>query len=181
MEKITCLVTLHGIGFEQPPNIRNKQGKMESDKEGNWKEFGINTGYADLFHHHLHTHPRLAPLLSDDPKRSRSHAGENGAIYIQSRWGQDQERSSTEEGLKRLGIWSKDRKEINTDGAPLVANGKLLSHIALVYSNLEATDAPFDVAIITLAMSIFSAFRYGSLKGLIWMLVTDVKALFRKP
>ncbi|HAE82198.1 MAG TPA: hypothetical protein DCK85_02315 [Ktedonobacter sp.] len=181
MEKITCLITLHGIGFEQPPNIRNKEGKMERDKEGNWKEFGTNTGYADLFHHYLHTHPRLNPLLSDDPKRSRTHAGENGAIYVQSRWSEDQESSSTEEGLKRLGTWSEDRKKINTDGAPLVANGKLLSHVALVYSNLEATSAPFGVAIMTLVMSIFSASRYGSFKGLIYMLATDVKALFKKP
>jgi len=48
--KITCLVTLHGIGFEQPPTP------------------GVpNSGYADPLHQHLKQF--LNTLLSDDPNR----------------------------------------------------------------------------------------------------------------
>ena len=48
--KITCLVTLHGIGFEQPPTP------------------GVpNSGYADPLHQHLKQF--LNTFLSDDPNR----------------------------------------------------------------------------------------------------------------
>ncbi|MGZ3628334.1 MAG: hypothetical protein ACXVDN_11765, partial [Ktedonobacteraceae bacterium] len=40
-QKITCLVTLHGIGFEQPPRVVNG-------------EQVANSGYADPLHQHLY-------------------------------------------------------------------------------------------------------------------------------
>jgi len=49
---VICLVTIHGIGFQQPP-------------------VGETPGYADMLHEHLSEHLD-ASLLSDDPHRSRS-------------------------------------------------------------------------------------------------------------
>lgn len=70
-KKITCIVTIHGIGFELPPQP------------------GVpNSGYADPLHHHLKK--CLGNALSDDPGRERGTPGENGAIYVESRWRDEQ-------------------------------------------------------------------------------------------
>src|SRR5712692_3996767 len=100
---ITCLVTLHGVGFMQPP-----QPELN------------NPGYADLLHEHLSK--CLGTTLSDDPNRAkdRKQRGESGAIYVQSRWPTATGNASREEGLKRLGSWSKDMQHIETKHAPLV-------------------------------------------------------------
>src|SRR5260370_20523387 len=121
--KITCLVTLHGIGFEQP----TKPGVP-------------NSGYADPLHQHLKK--CLGTLLSDDPNRTegRMHPGDNGAIYVESRYPDAQGKPTREEGLKRLGVWCDDQQKIDITDAPFVAkdmNDGSISHIALVYSNLE--------------------------------------------
>ncbi len=138
---ITCLVTLHGIGFEQPPQP------------------GVsNSGYADLLHEHLSA--CLGTLLSDDPNRARERPGENGAIYVESRWKTDGI-ASREEGLNRLGSWSQDRQHIESKDAPLIANDERASHIALVYSNLEPTEPEVGAALLASAMSLFSASHYA--------------------
>lgn len=160
--KITCLVTLHGIGFEQPP------------------QDGVdNSGYADAFHHHLHATTSLGTILSDDPKRDRQHPGDNGAIYVQSRWLNEQGNPSRNEGLKRLGSWSQDKQSINTDDAPLVADGKLVAHVALVYSDLESVGNETGAALIGFTMSLFSVAHYTSAHGLAH-LAADIAALSRQ-
>src|SRR5215472_10763581 len=88
--KITCLVTLHGIGFEQPPQVVN----------------GVeiaNSGYADPLHQHLNNY--LTTMLGDDPKRAinRAQPGDDGVIYVESRYRDKQGKATREEGLKRLG------------------------------------------------------------------------------
>ncbi len=115
---ILCLVTLQGIGFEQPPQPGLK-----------------NSGYADLLHEHLRNY--LGTMLSDDPFRTREHPGENGPIYVESRWGDAVGMASREVGLERLGRWVRDRSITSTGDAPLVANDGHVSHIALVYSSQE--------------------------------------------
>ncbi len=175
-KKITCLVTLHGIGFEQPPAM-----------DDNGVELGTNTGYADTLHKNLLC-TSLGPMLSDDPNRKREKVGDNGAIYVQSLWNEHGKKpASHEDGLKRLGIWSDDKTYIiQNDTSRLIsdgdyASGKHVSHIALVYSNLEATGPAVGAALITLAMSVFSAARYASFLGLARLFVTDIKAAtFRK-
>jgi hypothetical protein len=160
--KITCLVTLHGIGFEQPP------------------QDGVdNSGYADSFHHHLHSTTSLEEILSDDPKRQRQYPGDNGAIYVQSRWLNAQGNPSSNEGLKRLGTWSQDKKSISTDDAPLVADGKSVAHVALVYSNLESVGNETGAALISFIMSLFSVAHYTSAHGLAHF-AADIAALARK-
>ena len=156
--KITCLVTLHGIGFQRPP-----QPGLD------------NSGYADPFHQHLSK--RLGSMLSDDPLRERERPGDNGAIYVESRWPDAQGRASREEGMKRLGAWSKDRKHINTTDAPLVADDEPVSHVALVYSNLEPKEPEIGATILTLETTVFSASHYASVSGLIHMALSDGLAI----
>ncbi len=154
---ITCLVTLHGIGFEQPPQPGVR-----------------NSGYADLLHEHLSA--CLGALLSDDPHRARERPGENGVIYVESRW-QIAGIASREEGLKRLGSWSQDRQHIESKDAPLIANDERVSHIALVYSNLEPNEPEVGAALLASAMSLFSASHYAHALGLLHMALSDIQAV----
>jgi hypothetical protein len=131
------------------------------------EEEKLNSGYADPLHAHLHR--CIGPMLSDDPERKRDKPGDNGAIYVQSLWeDKNDKEASREKGLARL------------DG-PLVSKNESVSHVALVYSNLESTGPALGAALIALSMSIFSVGRYASIAGLAHMLVTDIKAaIFRK-
>lgn len=121
--KVTCLVTIHGIGFEQPP-------------------VGQVPGYADELHKKLKV--ALPDLLSDDPNRQRTVPGEAGAIYVQSEYPTGS--GDRNEGLRRLGRWDLTHRTIDAAGAPLVdkehAESDCVSHVALVYSNLEDVAAP---------------------------------------
>jgi hypothetical protein len=72
MERSVCLVTVHGIGFQQPP----KDGKP---------------GYADALHDHLRE--PLGDRLGDDPNRPAP----GGPVYVSSEW-----KGSPAEGLARL-------------------------------------------------------------------------------
>ena len=157
---VTCLVTLHGIGFEQPPEPELKI-----------------PGYADQLHEHLSKY--LSTMLSDDPNRAgeRKQPGQRGAIYVQSRWLTATGTASREEGLKRLGSWSKDMRHIETKKAPLVANDEPISHVALIYSNLEPTDPEVGAALVTSAMSLVSLSNYAHITGLVHMVMTDILAM----
>src|SRR5579859_7697330 len=64
--QVLCLLTIHGIGFEQAPQ-------------------GAQPGYADVRHEQLSA-ALGADLLGDDPHRKRSRPGQNGAIYVESLW-----------------------------------------------------------------------------------------------
>ena len=159
--KITCLVTIHGIGFEQPPQP------------------GVdNSGYADPLHQHLKK--CLEEELNDDPNRERGNPGDNGAIYVASRWPDDQGNASREEGMKRLGVWYDDKQGVDTTDAPLAdkdAKDGSISHVALVYSNLEPTGPEIGATLITLETTLFSASHYGSALGLIHLAVADGLAM----
>jgi hypothetical protein len=158
---ITCLVTVHGIGFEQPP------------------QDGIdNSGYADPLHQHLKK--CLTGKLSDDPRRTRRKPGDNGAIYVQSRWRPDGGIASRDEGLKRLGSWSDDGQHIVREDAPLVDKDEPVSHVALVYSNLEPRGPEIGAMLITLETTIISASHYGSALGLIHMALADGLAVIER-
>lgn len=146
---ITCLVTLHGIGFQQPPV--------------HWK---ANSGYADLLHTYLKAY--LPDQLSDDPERARTEPGENGVIYVQSTWRNHHE-ESRELGLSRL-----------DETRPLVAEDETVSHLALIYSNLEEPPKRHvPQALFTLGMACSSLLRYGTIPGLTRMLLADIGAMAR--
>src|SRR5260370_1002251 len=123
-----------------------------------------HSGYADPLHQHLKTY--LGNLLSDDPCRSHSHPGENGTIYVESRWPDTQGKASHEEGMKRLGTWCDDLQQVDITDAPLRVNDESISHVALVYSNLEPTGPEAGAALMTLGMSLFSVSHYASVSEL---------------
>ncbi len=158
--KKTCVITLHGIGFEQPP---------QPDID--------NSGYADLLHEHLKGF--LGNQLSDDPKRKRNKPGQNGAIYVQSRWENTAGEKSYEEGLRRLGTWSQAKTQIDLTNAPLATDNEPICHIALVYSNLEPQASEVEVSLHTLRMVLGSASHYASVLGAIHMALADGWAILK--
>ncbi len=146
-ERITCLVTVHGIGFEQPPQRRS-----------------ANSGYADLLHAHLKV--RLKHLLSDDPQRTRKSPGENGAIYVQSRWGKTTAGTNRQCGMQRL-------------DECLVTNHEPISHIALVYSNLEPRHRRRRNGLILSLMGLSKLLTYSNAWDLTCALLRDGSAMAR--
>jgi hypothetical protein len=81
---LTCIVTVHGIGFQVPPH--NGQG-----------------GYADELHTNLRQ--SLGNALGDDPHR------ETGPVYVQSEW--PAKSKDTEHGLHRIGSWDRDHRVVS--------------------------------------------------------------------
>jgi len=152
---LTCLVTIHGIGFQQPP-------------------VNGTPGYADGLHEHLRQ--GLGDSLNDDPNRTRSQPGEAGAIYVSSSWppGSD----NVEAGLVRLGSWKPGIAGIDAAKAPL-GGDRGISHIALVYSRLEE-DAPRPgAALEAAARTALSLSQYASARAAVHMLITDVVAMIK--
>jgi hypothetical protein len=145
-------VTVHGIGFQQPP------------------EDGL-PGYADDLHAHL-SEQLGASVLGDDPLRGRSRAGENGAIYVQSSW--PPETDAAEPGLARLGRWSTDPREVDGSTAPLSDGAHPVAHVALVYSHLEGRGAAILPTLQTALAATAAAGRYTSLAGIARSLVLDI-------
>jgi hypothetical protein len=170
-ERLICILTIHGIGFEQAPLD------------------GV-PGYADGLHQRLSR--ALGPdVLGDDPHRERGTAGENGAIYVQSLWIPDPDSGeggaashvpTQDEGLRRLGSWaSRANGQIDTSGAPLVGGAERVAHVALVYSHLEAVGPHLGAAAVVTEMTAASLAHYASIKGLAGMLFHDIGALFDRP
>ena len=154
-----CMVTIHGIGFQQPPLD------------------GV-AGYADDLHQNLSEHLD-ATLLGDDPNRRRSQRGEAGPIYVQSSWppGSD----NTEAGLARLGTWGDMKtRAIDTTNAPLVATNERISHVALVYSHLEERSAKIGSALEATIIAALSLDRYDTLGGLIGMIKGDIEGILQR-
>jgi len=145
--KVTCLVTIHGIGFQQPP-------------------VGDIPGYADKLHANLKR--ELKELLSDDPGRQRTRPGEAGAIYVQSEYPTGT--GDRMEGMRRLGVWDQTRTFIDTTDAPLVdaehADRDAVAHVALVYANLEDVDANhYGSAVDAGVRSLLASWRYLSVRA----------------
>lgn len=151
---ITCLVSLHGIGFEQPP-------------------LPDIPGYADNLHKMLSNHLDTS-LLSDDPQRLRSKPGENGPIYVQSCWPPGS--NNSEMGLARLGTWAgQDFRSLDITHAPLICDQSSIAHIALVYSNLEGQGPKPGLALLSASMILFSLSRYAHPGDVIRMLLRDIQ------
>lgn len=155
---VICLVTIHGVGFQQAPvpsqNI---------------------PGYADMLHEHLAQFLDPA-LLGDDPQRDRSRRGEAGPVYVQSDW--PPETDNSEAGLARLGSWVADRpRAVDVSDLPLVDGDQRIAHVALVYSHLEDQGPHLGVAFETSAKAAFSLGHYASIWGAAQMMVTDFTTL----
>lgn len=158
--QVICLVTIHGIGFQQPP-IMGQGGNPGVD------------GYADDLHRHLCA--GLPTLFSDDPLQPDTGSG---PIYVQNQ--EPSDATIAARGPDRLGAWSRSAaRTIDTDGAPLInAQGDArIAHIALVYADLEERTAKLGSALEATAMSLASLGHYAALGGLMHMLAQDIAAL----
>jgi len=91
--KKLCVLTVHGIGFQQPPT-------------------DSAAGYADVLHENLSDGLQvLGGSLGNDPQRK---PGPFGPVYVMSAKPGTRDH---EWGLKRLGTWSGDSVDIT--GMPL--------------------------------------------------------------
>ncbi len=162
--RCVCLVTIHGIGFEQRPTP------------------GIPmSGYADMLHARLSAALNGdggPPLLSDDPQTQRAGvpAGQSGPVYVESSWPRGA--NNREAGLKRLGVWrdpiSRAEGAVKaTKEARLVDPGRALAHVALVYSHLEDQGPHPGAAVEALAKAAISLPRYETPFAAIHMAVSD--------
>lgn len=160
---LTCLVTIHGIGFQQPPDA-------------------INPGYADDLHTNLAG--VLLTALGDDPQRNRVQPGDSGPVYVESEWPSASATPSIEEGLKRLGSWDSNIPgSLLPNPPPLVAvaGPATIAHVALVYSHLEIVGPQASASLEAAAQAAVSIAHYEPVKTLAHSLFLDAKALLRHP
>jgi hypothetical protein len=153
-------VTLHGIGFQQPPQPPDIPG------------------YADDLHQNLSQY--LGTMLGDDPRRERQNGqpGTNGPVYVQSWYPPGQQHAKS--GLSRLGNWTgPEHRDIDASNAPLVDNNQRVAHVALVYSQLEGQGPLIGSSLVTGEMVSVSVFHYAHVAGLIQMLFTDLSAMLQ--
>jgi hypothetical protein len=172
--KITCIVTIHGIGFQQPPS----EGKP---------------GYADDLHAHLcrELNQNGNVLLSDDPDRRSYQQRESVPIYVQSVWPSHSGSFSREEGLMRLGSWvGHHRTAVNHDrthdpNQALVKDKERIAHVALVYSELEGEGSEREATLEVAAMVLLYRKRYTHFRGLVDTVFEDtqpfLQSLWTKP
>ncbi len=161
---VTCFVTIHGVGFEQSPTL---------DQDNNYT---ITPGYADPLHEYLSEYLDET-WLSDDPLRCRRKRGEAGPIYVGSVWPANSH--MRENGLKRLGSWDvKDFRAVDGSNAPLTDGKGRISHIALVYSELEGHKALPGAAIDVLGTSLIHLPRYANVTEMARMAFADTQPLW---
>lgn len=151
--RITCFVTVHGIGFQQPPLD------------------GI-PGYADGLHTNLCNalNQDGNALLSDDPDRRPHQVGDSVPIYVQSVWPPNS--LHIEDGLKRLGSW--DEHHLTVSGPDLVKDNARIAQVALVYSRLQGEGPLVGSTVIAGAVTTISARHYSHLTGLLHMMLVDI-------
>ena len=150
-----CLLTIHGIGFQQPP---------EAGPDGT-----STPGYADPLHYHLQA--VLGPDLGCDPDRP---AGTDGPVYVMSA---KPGTTDTEWGLGRLGTWHDDQLDIS--GVPLTAHGEPIAHVALVYSPLEGAGPRLGTGAGTIGEAGLLLGHYASAAGAFRMAAGDAWAAIR--
>jgi hypothetical protein len=157
MDKITCLVTIHGIGFQHAP------------KDG-------NGGYADGLHAALSQ--RIGGLLSGDPVAEFGRTAGTGAVYVHSDWPPGSGKIT--EGLSRLGRWQAgdaSHREVDSDKVPLTDETHKIAHVALVYAGLEEQQPHLGASVETLAKAAMSAHNYASLPSLVHTGLADAWAI----
>lgn len=157
MDGSTCLVTIHGIGFQHAP--------------GNGSQ-----GYADGLHAALGKH--IPDLLSGDPRSEFGRPAGTGAVYVHSDWPPGS--GKIEEGLKRLGRWQSgdtSHRQVDITDVPLTDDSHPIAHVALVYAGLEEQQVHLGASLETLAKAVLSVGNYASLPSLVHTGLSDVWAV----
>jgi hypothetical protein len=155
MAGLTCMVTIHGIGFQQPPeDVPNARG-------------GRRPGYADQLHTLLHQSGKV-PGLGDDPERLRHDV--RGPVYVQSPW------AEPENGLSRLDLG----RPLIAERDDLPPEGRV-AHVALVYSGLEISGPRLGSTLDSLARTALSFDAYTHPLAAAHLLATDIAAMVHPP
>jgi hypothetical protein len=148
--KKLCVLTVHGIGFQQPP-------------------IGTSPGYADVLHENLSDGLQvLGSSLGKDPQRT---AAPFGPVYVMSA---KPETHDHEWGLKRLGTWNGD--SIDITGMPLADGEEPIVHVALVYSSLEGVSPGISPGAGTVTEAGLTLSHYASVEGALRLVVGDAWA-----
>lgn len=159
---ITCIVTIHGVGFQQPP--------LE----------GV-PGYADDLHTHLCSilNQDGNVLLSDDPCHQKYQSDQSVPIYVQSVW--PPKTACRENGIKRLGRWADNPRATvsHDDSQALVKGNARIAHVALVYSGLEGQSREEAAAFAAGAAALLFARRYGNFRDLFREIFQDTQPFWR--
>ncbi|HEY8741048.1 MAG TPA: hypothetical protein VIN56_10700 [Candidatus Dormibacteraeota bacterium] len=151
---LVCLLTVHGIGFQQPPH--------EPDVPG----------YADALH--LHLRKVLGPLFGDDPRRERNAPGEAGAVYVSSEW--PPRSGDIELGLDRIAARLPDGS-LDWSDRPLAAPGSAIGHVAVVYAGLESTRPRLWLGLRALFSALLHLGHYASPLTVWRLLRQDLRAI----
>jgi hypothetical protein len=152
-ERVTCIVTIHGIGFQTTPDDVH----------------GIS-GYADQLHRNMRRHVDTS-IVGDDPQRPQG-----GPVYVQSDWPPDSRRS--EAGLKRLGTWTSfNPRTIDATGMELTTGASQFAHVALVYSHLEDQGSNIGSLLEGTAKAACGHAHYASVMGISRLIFHDAWAM----
>lgn len=157
MDGITCLVTIHGIGFQHAPENGGQ-------------------GYADGLHASLQSH--IPQLLSGDPRSEFGRPAGTGAVYVHSDWPPGS--GKIEEGLKRLGRWQAgdtSHRQVDITDVPLTDDSHRIAHVALVYAGLEEQQIHLGASLETMAKAVLSVGNYASLPSLVHTGLADAWAI----
>lgn len=144
-EKVTCIVTIHGIGQQHAP------------KDG-------QDGYADGLHRSLLQTPLGDLLLERDPLAP--DVGEQPRpIYVVGTW---PPQPHAPYGLGRLGTWATDdRRNVNTSAAPLHYPGRPVVHLAICYADEQALGTHLSADLETVVRTALSLTRYDTVSTLL--------------
>lgn len=143
---MVCLLTIHGIGFQQPP-----------------RPPGL-PGYADALHSRLRL--ELDSLLGDDPERKGT---DHGPVYVASEVDGDVER-----GLDRIARKLPDGT-FDWSERPLAPPGSQVAHVAVVYAGLLSTRPHLGVGLRALLVALVRHRRYASIP-ILWRLYQQDRA-----
>ena len=145
--KRLCVLTVHGIGFQQPPT-------------------GSREGYADGLHENLSEGLQaLGSSLGNDPQR---RPGPFGPVYVMSAKPGTHDH---EWGLSRLGTWRGD--SIDVTGMPLEDGDAPIVHVALIYTPLEGLSPGVGRGTGAVAESALMLGHYASVAGAFRLVVGD--------
>jgi hypothetical protein len=147
-EKVTCLVTIHGIGQQHPPA-------------------GGQDGYADGLHRSLLQTSLGDLLLERDPLAP--DAGEEPApirpIYVVGAW---PPQPNAPYGLGRLGTWAtNDRRNVDISKAPLRYPDRPVVHLAICYADEQAKGTHLSADLETVVRTALSVTRYATVGTLL--------------
>jgi hypothetical protein len=152
--KKLCVLTVHGVGFQQPPT-------------------DSAAGYADVLHKNLSDGLRaLGSSLGNDPQRK---PGPFGPVYVMSAKPGTHDH---EWGLKRLGTWRGD--SIDVTGMPLADGAEPVVHVALIYTTLEGVSPGLGREAGTLGEAGLMLGHYASVVGAFRLVVGDAWAALRE-